>query len=298
MSRFLKRVYGIGVQFVWNKDVFKIFIATAVPFAVAGIIGRLYAYSDSLLMSKMLTAKELGWWSVPYKITFAFQFVPVALSASVYPVFSGLFVKDKASIGPLFEKSWRYLFAIVFPLAFGLIAIAHPVITKVFGSQYIPSIVPLRILLLSLIFGFLALITGALLNATNKQRTQTVLITVVLIINIILNLVLLPRIGITGAAIAALISNAMLCLVGFYFSVRQVSIDARSIMLYLHQTLWPALAMAGVVYVLSFKLSFLITIPIGAGLYLALLYKTKVLTKDILLLVVEKIRLKPKSRTV
>jgi hypothetical protein len=90
----------------------------------------------------------------------------------------------------------------------------------------------------------------------------------------------------------------MLCLVGFYFSVRQVSIDARSIMLYLHQTLWPALAMAGVVYVFSFKLSFLITIPIGAGLYLALLYKTKVLTKDILLLVVEKIRLKPKSRTV
>lgn len=298
MSRFLKRVYGIGVQFVWNKDVFKIFIATAVPFAVAGIIGRLYAYSDSLLMSKMLTAKELGWWSVPYKITFAFQFVPVALSASVYPVFSSLFVKDKASIGPLFEKSWRYLFAIVFPLVFGLIAVAYPVITKVFGSQYIPSIVPLRILLLSLIFGFLALITGALLNATNKQRTQTVLITVVLIVNIILNLVLLPRIGITGAAIAALISNAMLCLVGFYFSVRQVSIDARSIMLYLHQTLWPALAMAGVVYVLSFKLSFLITIPIGAGLYLALLYKTKVLTKDILLLVVEKIRLKPKSRTV
>jgi hypothetical protein len=56
--------------------------------------------------------------------------------------------------------------------------------------------------------------------------------------------------------------------------------------------------MAGVVYVFSFKLSFLITIPIGAGLYLALLYKTKVLTKDILLLVVEKIRLKPKSRTV
>jgi O-antigen/teichoic acid export membrane protein len=225
MSRFLKRVYGITVQFIWNKEVFKIFLATAVPFAMAGIIGRLYAYSDSLLMSKMLTAKELGWWSVPYKITFAFQFIPVALSASVYPVFSSLFLKDKASIGPLFEKSWRYLFAIVFPLAFGLIAVAQPVIIHVFGSQYAPSVIPLRLLLGSLIFGFLALITGALLNATNNQKTQTSLITVVLVFNIILNLLLLPRFGIVGAAIAALCSNMLLCFAGLYFSVRSVPID-------------------------------------------------------------------------
>lgn len=291
MSRFLKRVYGITIQFIWNKEVFKIFLATAVPFAMAGIIGRLYAYSDSLLMSKMLTAKELGWWSVPYKITFAFQFIPVALSASVYPVFSSLFLKDKASIGPLFEKSWRYLFAIVFPLALGLMAVAQPVIIHVFGSQYAPSIVPLRLLLGSLIFGFLALITGALLNATNNQKTQTSLITVVLVFNIILNLLLLPRFGIVGAAIAALCSNMLLCFAGLYFSVRSVSIDMSRIGLYLNQTLWPAVGMALVAYGLSFKLHYILVIAISGALYVALLFATRVLSVEVVKLVLRKVRL-------
>ena len=149
-------------------------------------------------MSKLLSAKELGWWSVPYKIAFAFQFIPVALSASVYPVFSSLFLTNKMAIGPLFEKSWRYLFAIIFPAAFGLIAIADPVVRKVFGQEFFPSIAPLRFLLLSLIFGFLSFITGALLNAVNKQKPQTGLMALVLVVNIILNLILLPRLGITG----------------------------------------------------------------------------------------------------
>jgi O-antigen/teichoic acid export membrane protein len=296
MSGFLKKVYGIGVTFMWNSQIFKIFLATALPFAIAGIIGRLYSYSDSLLMSKMLTAKELGWWSVPYKIAFAFQFIPVALSASVYPVFSSLFLSDKMAIGPLFEKAWRYLFALVFPISLGLMAIASPVIQHAFGGQYTPSIAAMRILLISLIFGFLALITGALLNATNRQKTQTSLITLALVINVILNLILLPRLRINGAAISALVSNAFLCLAGFYFSARQVPINFKNIITYLNQTLWPAVCMALIVYLLSFKMHYLITVIIGGIIYLTLLYFTKVINKEIILKLIEKVR--PKRRIV
>ncbi len=296
ISGFLKKVYGIGVRFAWNVQVFKIFIVTALPFALAGIIGRLYSYSDSLLMSKLLSAKELGWWSVPYKITFAFQFIPLALSASVYPVFSSLFLADKTGIGPLFEKSWRYLFAVVFPVALGLIAVADPVVKMVFGQEFAPSIAPLRILLISLIFGFLSFITGALLNATNSQKMQTGLMALVLVINIILNLILLPRLGITGAAIAALASNVVLCLAGLYFAGRQVAINLKNILKYINQTLWPALAMAAIVYSLSFRIHYLLTIVIGGFIYLILIYFTGVVNKENILIIFNK--LKPKRRIV
>lgn len=294
VSHFLKKVYGIRPRLIWDSYIFKFFLATAMPFALAGIIGRLYSYSDSLLMSKMLSAKELGWWSVPYKITFAFQFIPLALSASVYPVFSGLFLSDKAAIGPLFEKSWRYLFAIIFPIAFGLMAIADPVVKQVFGPEFSPSIVPLRILLVSLVFGFLAFITGALLNATNKQKTQTGLMGLVLLVNVILNLILLPKLKINGAAIAALISNLLLCLLGFYFVRRQAPISLKNIFKYLNQTLWPALAMAVVVYGLSFKIHYLFTILIGGFIYIVLIYCTGVVTKQNILIIFNKIK-RPKS---
>ncbi len=292
ISHFIKKVYNIRMAFAWNSAVFKIFIITALPFALAGIIGRLYSYSDSLLMSKMLTAKELGLWSVPYKITFAFQFIPVALSASVYPVFSSLFLTNKIAIGPLFEKAWRYLFAIVFPVAFGLIAIADPVVKHVFGQEFLPSIVPLRILLVSLVFGFLGFITSALLNATNRQKTQTKLITLALVVNIILNLILLPVLRIDGAAIAALVSNIILCLAGFYFASRQVFINLKNIIKYINQTLWPALVMAAIVYYLSGKINYIPTIIIGGIIYLILIYFTGVISKENILIIFNKLKRK------
>jgi O-antigen/teichoic acid export membrane protein len=269
---FVRKYYQCKLSFLWDKNVFKWFLPLAVPFAIAGILGRLYSYSDSLLMSKMLTVKELGWWSVPYKIVFAFQFIPVALSASVYPVFSSLFITEKTALGPLFEKSWRYLFAIIFPLAFGIMVIAGPFISLVYGSAYQPSVAPLRLLIISLIFGYLAFITGALLNATNKQKIQTGLVAVSLAVNVILNLILLPRLRLEGAAIAAICSNFILCVAGFYFSRKQAVIDMRKIIRYAVQTILPAGIMAACVYLLTRRIHWIAAVPAGAILYLILLF--------------------------
>lgn len=274
VSYFVKKVCNLKYYFSWDRHVFKVFIITALPFALAGIIGRLYSYSDSLLMSKILSAKELGWWSVPYKITFAFQFIPAALSASIYPVFSSLYIGDKKQIGLLFEKSWRYLFTIIFPLSLGLLALAEPIITRVYGSVFRPSVAPFKILLISLIFSYLSFITGALLNATNRQKTQTSLMGAALAVNVTLNIVLLPVLGIKGAALSALASSFILWAFGYYFSARVANINHASIIKNAAQTLLPALVMAGIVYFLSKTIHFILVIPIGAVVYFGLLFLT------------------------
>lgn len=271
-SYFLKKIYSLTYRLSFDYSVFKMFIGFAVPFALAGIIGRLYSYSDSLLMSKMLSSQELGWWSVPYKITFAFQFVPVALSASVYPVMSELFLTQKDKIGYLFLKSWRYLFTIVFPISFGLIALATPVIIKLYKPQFAPAIPVLRILLISLIFGYLSFITGATLNASNRQKTQTSLLAFALVANILANLILLPKIGIMGAAYSALLSNVILSVGGFLFCRSSISLDFRLLFKYFNQTFWPAIFMAIMAFYLSTKISFLIIIPLAAIMYGTLLF--------------------------
>jgi len=214
----------------------------------------------------------LGWWSVPYKITFAFQFVPVALSASVYPVMSELFLTQKDKIGDLFLKSWRYLFTIVFPISFGLMALAAPVIIKLYKPQFSPAIPVLRVLLASLIFGYLGFITGATLNASNRQKTQTSLLAVALIINVVANLILLPKIGIMGAAFAALLSNVFLCVGGFWFCRTIIFIDLKVMFRYFSQTFWPAFLMAIFAYFLSTKINFLFIIPLAMLLYGCLLF--------------------------
>ncbi|MEK7213122.1 MAG: flippase [Patescibacteria group bacterium] len=289
---FARRVYALPYGFSWDPVIFKTFIALALPFAVAGLVSRLYSYSDSLIMSKMLGRNELGWWSVPYKIAFAFQFIPMALSASVYPVMSEFFLRDKTKISELFAKSWRYLFLIVFPLSFGLIALAHPIITKIYHPDYLPSVPVLKILMVSLIFGYMGFITGALLNATNNQKTQTGLLGSSLVINVILNLILLPRLGIVGAAISALVSNTFLCLGGYFFSSRVVKINHGLVLKHGFSALWPAAIMGVAVYYLSFKINFLLTIPLGMLLYGVLIFVSGGLSQELIKKVMGKVFVK------
>ena len=279
----LWRVYDLTFVWQFNKDIFKIFLSLSWPFALAGIISRLYAYSDSLLMSKMLSAKELGYWSVPYKITFAFQFLATAVSTSIYPVMSSLFLTEKEKIGELFLKSWRYLFVIIFPLSFGLAVLARPVIIFLYKAQFAPAVPVLQILLFSLIFGFLGFITGTTLNAINRQTTQTALLFVVLLVNIICNFILLPKYGIIGAAFAALISNALLTIGGFWFCKRNIAISGLELFKYFNQTFWPAVVMAGLTYLLVQKMHFILVIPMVALVYFILLFITGAIDKQLII---------------
>lgn len=286
---FAVRLYQIKLRISLNRQIMREFLAMVWPFALAGIIGRLYSYSDSLIMSKLLSTQELGWWSVPYKITFAFQFIPLALSASVYPVFSSLFATDRLSIGALFEKAWHYLFTIVFPLSAGIFAIAQPFIVKIYGPDYFPSVLPLRILVFSLVFGYLALISGALLNAIGQQRKQTTNIFIALVVNVILNTVFIPRFGIIGAAIAALSSNIVLWFLGIYFVGKYVVIEKARLLTKAIRAAVPSVVMGICVFWLCGKINFLYTIPVGGIIYFILLYATGGVTKELIFEFINKI---------
>lgn len=277
----VKKMYGVHYTFVWDRAIFKTFMGFAWAFAVAGILSRLYAYTDSILISKFLPPDHLGWWSVPYKITFAFQFLPIAIATSLYPVASSS-ASEPARLRAHFTEAWRYLFLIVFPLSFGLMAVAQPIIVNFFGVAYLPSVSVLSVLLLSLIFGFLSFISGAMLNATNRQTRQTMLIALALITDIALNVVLLPRYGLVGAALAALAGNFVLCTGGYIFCNQFLRLPHLQLFKQVLRTALPALLMAYGAHFLVNKISVLLVIPLAAVSYGILLFITGALTPGML----------------
>lgn len=269
-SFFLHRTYQIRFHFQFNGAVFRTFFVFAVPFALSGLLSRLYAYSDTLLMSKLLGPEHLGWWSVPYKITFAFQFIPLALSAGLYPEFSRLSITDPKRLSALAEQSWKYLALIVLPLVVGLIIVARPVVVALYGEGYLPSVVILKILLISLVFTYLSFISGSLLNATNHQKWQTGLLALALSVNVLCNLWLIPRLGILGAAIAALIASAVLSMGGLVLGKHFFALQLAKFFHTSLQAMLPALLMGAAVYTV-FKVShFALAIVTGLIVYPAL----------------------------
>lgn len=244
----LVRHYQLWPRFFFAPKLLKMIILYAAPFALAGIFVKIYSYIDVVMLSKMLGSQAVGWYGVAAKITFAFQFIPMAFAASLYPAMSNFFVHDKVRLQKIFEKGMLYLAMLALPIGAGLMSIANVFVSKVYGASYQPSVLPLQIMAASLIFSFLGFPIGSLLNGCHRQNVQTAAMGATMILNIIMNLILIPRIGIIGSAIAALAGNFLLMFVGFFWVPKIITLPDRIFWLNLLKVLASAAVMGLVVW--------------------------------------------------
>src|SRR3989338_2433164 len=87
----LTRQFGLSLFIpIWNWHFVKPFLHAALPFALAAIFVKVYSYVDTVLISKFLDTTAVGLYSIAYKFTYAFQFLPLAFIAALYPRFSAL----------------------------------------------------------------------------------------------------------------------------------------------------------------------------------------------------------------
>ncbi len=159
----------------------------------------------------------VGVFSVATRFTFAFQFLPLSFTTALVPGMSALVGRrDQAGLATLFENAVRYLLLLAVPLALG-IGLVAPDAVRLVGASYDAAVPVLSLLPLVLIPIFLSFATGALLNATGRQYTQTALVGVTLLASLLLELWLVPAKGMTGAAIGSIVSMSLLAFGGFLF---------------------------------------------------------------------------------
>ncbi len=255
-------------RFRFDKKVLKFLFKIAVPFALAGIFVKVNFF-DSVLLSILTTDEYVGWYSVPFKITFALQFIPLAFSASLYPAFSAYFMTSKEKLAGTFERAAMYLMIISVPTAVGIASLADKIIINIYGTEYSPSILPLQILIFALIPIFLNFPVGALLNACDKQTTNTINMGISTAVNIILNLFLIVKFNIVGAAVAALTSHTLLFALGMYWTPKVAPYTKKKLALFTFKIFFSAIIMGGVILYLKEFVNFMILIPIGALIFFA-----------------------------
>lgn len=271
--------YKINLTPHFDKQIFLYIGKISIPFALAAVFARIYSYIDSIILSKMAGDLQVGWYSVPYKITYAFQFVPLALMAAVYPRFSEYFVLDKQRLAFVFERSVKYLLIVVFPIAFGIGILASDLIFFVASAQYVNSIIPLQILLAGLVFSYISFPVGGLLNACNKQNTQTAIVGVVMVINIILNILFIPQYGVIAASCTALLGNILLVTLGYLVVPKITKVSHVFLLKSFFQLLLSALVMAVAVWYVNKFYHFTLAIAVGAVVYSAMLFVSGAITR-------------------
>ncbi len=162
-----------------------------------------FAYVDSVMIGMFLPAEEIGYYRAAYNIVSAVSGL-VSIPAVMFPVFVQLEERD---LKKAFNRAFRYTVILCFPVIISTIVLGRVFITFVYGSDYLPALKPLYVLS-TLILGSSFSFWSILFNAREKPECPVYVTFVAMIMNIVLNYFLILKLGMIGAGIATVISNA------------------------------------------------------------------------------------------
>lgn len=253
-------------------------VAAAFPFFLAAVFVKIYSYVDSFTLKAVIGDAAVGLYSVAYKLTYAFQFLPLAFIGALYPRMSSL-ANNPTDLKKTFLDAQWYLALLMAPIVFGIAALAPEIIRTVYGSDYGGSILPLTILIFVLIPIFFDFPVGSLLNATGHQMMKTKIMGMTMIINFTANMILIPWIGIPGASVSAIISFTAMFSMGVWAIQRKIHVTIGEWLKTVGGFIGAGVVMMIVVLTMKAMMPWMITIPIGAIVFVGISIATKSLTK-------------------
>ena len=217
----LTRFRFTQLRFQPSREIVNVLMRQALPFAIGNLFNLLYFRVDAIMLSK-LSAEGVDantWYGLAYTIVNAFTILPGAfMMGAMFPVLSRAWEREKGRFPGAYSLSMRWMVLSGFPLAVGLSILSPEITVVLFPTYTLNEVVKISTALqwLSWAGGLIFLTTAvlAVLRATDKRRAFSVLMGATALLNICLNLYLIPRFSHTGAAIAMVISEAFLLIFG------------------------------------------------------------------------------------
>jgi O-antigen/teichoic acid export membrane protein len=187
------------------------------PLMLSTVAIGIYMKMDQVMIKNMLGNEQAGIYAVAAKLSEVWYFIPMLICTSLSPSIIRAFNTQKE----LFEKRMSKLYFLMFWLSAGIASLitlfSHLIIKILFGQAYIGAVFTLQIYVWAGIAVFLGVAVNQYLLAKNLTRISFYNTLIGAIVNIILNIILIPKIGINGAAIATLISYTLATFGVFFF---------------------------------------------------------------------------------
>jgi O-antigen/teichoic acid export membrane protein len=182
------------------------------PLILSGLAVALYMRIDQIMIKEMLGDKEAGIYSAAVRLSEVWYFIPVIITSSLFPAI----VSAKKISEELYYTRLQSLYTLMVWIAIG---IALPMtflcgwlVALLYGEAYAGAAQVLMIHIWAGIFVFLGVASGSWFNNENLQQYSFYRTVLGALINIGLNLALIPRFGVVGAAIATVIAQSIAAL--------------------------------------------------------------------------------------
>lgn len=217
-----------GAQLSFSKETSKHLLSQGYHFMISSFIITIYAQMDKVMIKHMLGEAEVGLYSAAIMICTYWVLVPTAIINSTRPVIME-FKKDGNT--QMYKRRTRQLYALLLWLGMAVsivISLLSKVIMNVaYGQQYIAAAATLAIAIWYTTFSTLGIARGTWLVCEDKNKYAKWFVLLGAVVNVVLNYILIPVMGIDGAAVATLVTQIAVSIIApmMFKETREITKD-------------------------------------------------------------------------
>ena len=196
-----------GQKLIFSKEYARKILKKSYHFIISGLMVAVYNSTDKFMLKQMLSESSVAYYTTAITLT---SLTPVLLSAIIDSLTPGILQEYNKNKEKYIEKNIQ-LYSIIFYISaivsVGIFIFAPLIINILYGYEYNGAINPLRILTWYTAFSYLGVARNPWVVSENKQKYLKNIYISCAIINVILNFILIPNFGASGAAFASLITQ-------------------------------------------------------------------------------------------
>lgn len=246
-------------------------LKSALPYAMIGIFGGLMTNIDTYFIGYFMDADAVGLYAAALRPVMILYLLPAFLTIAIFPALNK-YVTDENSgaVRSLSERAILATLGVAIPIAVGGLILGGSLMHNIFGAPYAGSILSFKILVLSIIPVFPGMIVGHMLFSKDARVSPVKAAVAGAVMNIVLDIILIPKFGIAGSAVATLASLTVMNTILFYEAKK---ISGIRLPAGIWKTVLASLFMGVIVYaLLHAKWNSVFIIIMGAAVYVTMLY--------------------------
>lgn len=239
-----------------------------------------YTDLDNLMLGFYSGARQVGAYSLAMNIARAPMFMLIPVGQAAAPHLVKLWQADDGGAAEFVRTLLKYTVAIFFPLAAGLFLLA-PQILGLIGKEYVGAYPALRVMtVFAMSLGLGAVVTPAL-DYMGRAWRRAVWLAVAVLANVVLNIILIPRFGGVGAALATACTHTPYMLSNVVILARITGLKAGQIVGSLAAIFVGGLAAVSITFlILTESSSLWLSLIVGAGVYLGAIFLLGVVSRE------------------
>jgi stage V sporulation protein B len=170
----------------------------------------LLTYIDAVIVQAYLGNHDTALYGASYRLLLALMIIPLVYADAATRSLAYLADHDRDELRVLYRRVTRHMFMLGLPIATGGALLSGPLVELLFGPEYREAATTAALLLLGLAFAYPNSLATTTALAIGRERSVALIYGSGLLLNVGLNLWLVPTVGIEGAGIAMLAAQAWL----------------------------------------------------------------------------------------